>query len=138
MAGYSTIGLLTNQAQNHYVNYGFVPSAESFPGAGVNAYNGACTSRRFFLPVEDNDFFRLTRPTKGGANEAVWYWLGYRVFVEYFDNNVLVDVQWPLERHVVEREDAVKGLAKKLSAIFCVELVGDNGILNVRRKDDGA
>lgn len=139
MAGYNTIGLLTRQAQNHYLNFGFVPVTRIHVGSGEFPYNGSAVSRRFFVDVEDNDFFRLckshqTTTRKRGINESVWFWLGYRVFVEYFDENVLVDVQYPLEKTDVSREDAVIRLAGWLSRLFRVEIVGDNNIINVHCK----
>jgi len=139
MAGYTTIGLLTRQAQNHYRNNGYVPCADSFLGKGENAYRGSSISKRFFLKAEDNDFFRLSRSsTIGEANRGSWFWLGWRVVVEYFDDNVLVDVQSRIEQTDVSRDDAVIRLAGWLSRLFKVDIVGDYGILDVRRRAEAA
>lgn len=133
MAGHSTLGLLSRQEQNCYVNNGFVPSVEFFRDPGEKPYRGSCVSKRFFMQAEDNDFFRLSRCSEHGEHsKGPWFWLGWRVIVEYFDDNVLVDVQSKIEQTDVSRDDAVIRLAGWLSRRFQVNIVGDNGIIDVR------
>lgn len=126
-----TIGLLSLQDQNHYHHYGIVPAAPLVSSRGEGRYLEGFASRTFFEEAQDDEFFRLSRNRRPNDGH-VWCFLGYRVFVEYFDENVMVDVQWALEVSGVSREEAVRRLAAKLAAHFAVRVVGENSILDVR------
>ena len=133
MAGIYTISALTRQSRNFFRNNGYLPSCEVIADPAIRAYRKNAVSRRFFLSAEDNDFFRMTGNHWHIMNESVWYFMGFRVFVEYFDENVLVDVQYPLEKEHPDREAAIVRLREKLSRLFSVCVVGDNDILDVRQ-----
>ena len=133
MAGFYTISALTQQSRNFFRNNGVLPSVEKFVGTPVCSYRGGCMEmRKRFHNLQDDDFFRLSR---GHRTQEVWYFMGRRVVVEYFDENALVDVQHPLEKPCPERDAVVERLRAKLSegaVRFDVRVVGDNDILDIR------
>ena len=130
MAGYFTIGLLSQQDRNHYHHNGVLPHVEKFDMPGDRSFRGAGPARKFFTDVADNDFFRMSRRNR---TSDVWFYLGYRVFVDYLDNNVMIDVQYPLEKTRFSRDEVVSRLQEKLSVRYDVRVVGENDILDVRQ-----
>lgn len=133
MAGIYTISALAQQSRNFFINNGVLPPVEKFVGAPEGSYRGGCMDmRKRFHNLQDDDFFRLSRWHR---IREVWYFMGRRVVVEYFDENVLVDVQHPLEESCPQRDVVVNRLRTKLSegtVRFKVRVVGDNDILDVR------
>jgi len=140
MAGYTTIGLLTLQDQNFYLNHGFVPSIGFSSSHGKNYYAGGSHSRsHFFVPEQDGDFFCLSGTGRCDSRRShIWFFLGYRVYVDFFEENVLLDIQCPFEKTDLCREDAIEMLVKRLSRDYLVKVVGENDIIDVRRKEPRA
>ncbi len=137
MAGYTTISLLSLQDQNFYFNHGFVPSVDFSSSHGKNYYGGEFHGRsHFFSPDQDGDFFCMSGTGRCNSRRShIWFFLGYRVYVDFFKENVLLDVQCPFEKTDLCREDAIELLVRRLSRDFLVKVIGENDIIDVRQKE---
>lgn len=73
------------------------------------------------------------------GEKLVLYYMDYRVVVEFFDTNMLLDVQfmskgagkepWPIK---FTREQVIERLCRHLSVQYDVSIIGDNRFVNAR------
>lgn len=125
-------GFCTKEVANYFLHNGiFPPNSKPLP-LKIDDHPRNIISRRFFREIEDGDFFKLYKRCCNQSTE-VWYCFGYRTVIEYFDTNLVIDVQYPIRKTTLERETVISKLLQKLSQQFSVKLIGDNSIINVQK-----
>jgi len=122
----------TKEVANYFLHNGiFPPNSKPLP-LKTDDYPISIISRRFFIEIEDGDFFKLSKRRCNQSIE-VWYCFGYRAVIEYFDTNLVIDIQYPITKTTLKREIVISKLLQKLSQQFSVKLIGDNDIINVQK-----
>lgn len=134
-----TINYLTQQQLCSLRNGQFVPNRET--GCvytdlfgQTDRYKEPYKSKKFFYLEESFECFplRLT-PTKDTLNIDIWFFYEWKIYIEYFDVNVLIDVRYPVGETEKERDWVINRLVRELRKRYDVEICGDNDIINVKR-----
>ena len=144
-AFYNPKGLLSvydfNLDENGYVKTGY---DNAFPSE--DRYICSQRSKKWFGIVEELDCFCIDRKAKitirkKGYNKRcqgnrIWCIYGFRVVIEYYDTNVLLEVQNRLYDCGYERDEAINKMIEDLRRDnFDVSIVGDLGFINVMLKE---
>ena len=127
--------------ENGYVRTGYdnaMPGEERY----------ACTqkSKKWFVIQEELDCFRIGKGLnkkfqRGNTRRfasRIWCIYGFRVVIEYYDTNVLLEVQNKIYDCGIDRDRAISQLVedakKSFGDIADVNIVGDLGFVNVSLK----
>lgn len=126
---------------------GYVRTDYDNASRGEERYACSQDSKKWFFIEQELDCFPITKNKgikfkKKGANircmaSRVWCMYGFRVVIEYFDTNVLLEVQNKMYDCGYDRDGAIAKLledAINFGEDFEVGVVGDLGFINIRKK----
>lgn len=105
-------------------------------------------SKKWFRPAITLNCFPLHNHNDRGREskdirflaKKVWSIYGFRTVIEFFDTNVLMEVQNKLYDAGYDRDDAIKKIVDDLrkDELILVDIIGDRGFINVRLKESVA
>ena len=82
---------------------------------------------------DDFDVFKLGKYFIS-PGKAAYYMFGWYCIIEYFDDNVLIDVMQRYDSDAPDRDEVINTIAVMLATKYYVTIIGDNRIINIKQR----
>lgn len=104
-------------------------------GKDPDRYRGFRSSRKWEILEQTADVFTISRGGVYNDMREVWYCFGYRMELEFFDENALATIFGPMEKDAaISRELAIGRLVRILYlSEWEVSVIGDLDIIDIRK-----